>query len=168
MFRRFPKGGAGVARLQVGLGRGAVPDTAPAADGHRRSIVQCSGRCPCRHRPSLPGPCIAFPAALPCTPLHSPAPLCSICMHLDQPCTVLRCMQVLLFSATLHSPEVRALAAKICQNPIIIDLKGKDAVPETGGLGGWVQEVGQGMGDACRQQDGCGGRRVQAVGVSSL
>lgn len=40
--------------------------------------------------------------------------------------------QVLLFSATLHSPEVRALADKICQNPIIIDLKGKDAVPETG------------------------------------
>ncbi|KAL4449436.1 hypothetical protein ABPG77_007080 [Micractinium sp. CCAP 211/92] len=40
-------------------------------------------------------------------------------------------LQVLLFSATLHSPEVRALADKICQNPIIIDLKGKDAVPET-------------------------------------
>ncbi|PSC75014.1 ATP-dependent RNA helicase DDX1 [Micractinium conductrix] len=39
-------------------------------------------------------------------------------------------LQVLLFSATLHSPEVRALAGKICQNPIIIDLKGKDAVPE--------------------------------------
>ncbi|EFN59708.1 hypothetical protein CHLNCDRAFT_33556 [Chlorella variabilis] len=40
-------------------------------------------------------------------------------------------LQVLLFSATLHSPEVRALAATICQNPIVIDLKGKDAVPET-------------------------------------
>ncbi|KAI7842747.1 hypothetical protein COHA_003675 [Chlorella ohadii] len=40
-------------------------------------------------------------------------------------------LQVLLFSATLHSPEVRALAGQICQNPIIIDLKGKDAVPET-------------------------------------
>lgn len=41
-------------------------------------------------------------------------------------------LQVLLFSATLHSPEVRALAGRICQNPIVIDLKGKDAVPETG------------------------------------
>ncbi|GAB4816240.1 hypothetical protein N2152v2_003286 [Parachlorella kessleri] len=40
-------------------------------------------------------------------------------------------LQVLMFSATLHSPEVRALADKICQNPIIVDLKGKDAVPET-------------------------------------
>lgn len=39
---------------------------------------------------------------------------------------------MLLFSATLHSPEVRALAGRICQNPIVIDLKGKDAVPETG------------------------------------
>jgi superfamily II DNA/RNA helicase len=42
-------------------------------------------------------------------------------------------LQVLLFSATLHSPEVRALAAAICQNPIFVDLKGKNAVPETGG-----------------------------------
>lgn len=33
-------------------------------------------------------------------------------------------------------PQVRALAGQICQNPIIIDLKGKDAVPETG-AGGW-------------------------------
>ncbi|KAL4855255.1 ATP-dependent RNA helicase DDX1 [Chlorella vulgaris] len=40
-------------------------------------------------------------------------------------------LQVLLFSATLHSPEVRALAAAICQNPIFVDLKGKNAVPET-------------------------------------
>jgi superfamily II DNA/RNA helicase len=58
---------------------------------------------------------------------------------------VLSCLQVLLFSATLHSPEVRALAAKICQNPIIIDLKGKDAVPETGALGaaGVGQEGGE-------------------------
>ena len=37
-----------------------------------------------------------------------------------------------MFSATLHSPEVRALAGKICQNPTVVDLKGKDAVPETG------------------------------------
>jgi ATP-dependent RNA helicase DDX1 len=38
---------------------------------------------------------------------------------------------VLLFSATLHSPEVAALAGEVCQNPILVDLKGKDAVPET-------------------------------------
>lgn len=44
-----------------------------------------------------------------------------------------------MFSATLHSPEVRALADKICQNPIIVDLKGKDAVPETGGQGGGLR-----------------------------
>ena len=46
-------------------------------------------------------------------------------------------LQVLLFSATLHSPEVRALAARICQNPILVDLKGKGAVPETGGCCWW-------------------------------
>ena len=40
--------------------------------------------------------------------------------------------QVLMFSATLHSPEVRGLAEKICQNPVVVDLKGKDAVPEAG------------------------------------
>ena len=40
-------------------------------------------------------------------------------------------LQVLMFSATLHSPEIRALAAQICENPVIVDLKGKDAVPET-------------------------------------
>ncbi len=32
-------------------------------------------------------------------------------------------LQTLLFSATLHSPEIRDLAAKICQNPVYIDLK---------------------------------------------
>lgn len=40
-------------------------------------------------------------------------------------------LQVLLFSATLHSPEIRALAAQICENPVVVDLKGKDAVPDT-------------------------------------
>ncbi|GLC38638.1 hypothetical protein PLESTB_000455000 [Pleodorina starrii] len=40
-------------------------------------------------------------------------------------------LQVLLFSATLHSPEVRDMASRICVNPILVDLKGKDAVPET-------------------------------------
>ena len=32
-------------------------------------------------------------------------------------------LQTLLFSATLHSPEIRKLATKICQNPVFIDLK---------------------------------------------
>lgn len=40
-------------------------------------------------------------------------------------------LQVLLFSATLHSPEVRSMAANICVNPVLVDLKGKDSVPET-------------------------------------
>ncbi|KAG2489591.1 hypothetical protein HYH03_011872 [Edaphochlamys debaryana] len=40
-------------------------------------------------------------------------------------------LQVLMFSATLHSPEVKDMAARICVNPILVDLKGKDSVPET-------------------------------------
>lgn len=32
-------------------------------------------------------------------------------------------LQTLMFSATLHSPAVRALAARICHNPIFLDLK---------------------------------------------
>ena len=32
-------------------------------------------------------------------------------------------LQTLLFSATLHSAEIRELATKICQNPVFIDLK---------------------------------------------
>lgn len=40
-------------------------------------------------------------------------------------------LQVLMFSATLHSPEIRQLASQICENPVVIDLKGKDAVPDT-------------------------------------
>lgn len=39
--------------------------------------------------------------------------------------------QVLMFSATLHSPEVKRLAAAICQQPMLVDLKGKDAVPDS-------------------------------------
>ena len=40
-------------------------------------------------------------------------------------------LQVLMFSATLHSPEIRQLSEKICLNPIWVDLKGKDSVPDT-------------------------------------
>lgn len=40
-------------------------------------------------------------------------------------------LQVLLFSATLHSPEVRMLGSKICDAPILVDLKGKETIPET-------------------------------------
>ena len=32
-------------------------------------------------------------------------------------------MQVLMFSATLHSQEVKDVASKICQQPIVVDLK---------------------------------------------
>jgi ATP-dependent RNA helicase DDX1 len=40
-------------------------------------------------------------------------------------------LQVCFFSATLHSPEITALAAKMCVRPTWVDLKGKDSVPET-------------------------------------
>jgi ATP-dependent RNA helicase DDX1 len=39
-------------------------------------------------------------------------------------------LQVCFFSATLHSPEITALADLICQHPTWVDLKGKDSVPE--------------------------------------
>lgn len=35
-----------------------------------------------------------------------------------------------MFSATLHSPEVKRLAATICQQPLLVDLKGRDVLPE--------------------------------------
>ena len=40
-------------------------------------------------------------------------------------------LQTLLFSATLHTPEVRTLAEKITVHPTLVDLKGKEHVPET-------------------------------------
>jgi ATP-dependent RNA helicase DDX1 len=39
--------------------------------------------------------------------------------------------QVCFFSATLHSPEIRNLAAQICYEPTWVDLKGAVSVPET-------------------------------------
>ena len=39
-------------------------------------------------------------------------------------------LQTLMFSATLHSPDVRKLAGELTENPTWVDLKGKDAVPE--------------------------------------
>jgi ATP-dependent RNA helicase DDX1 len=39
-------------------------------------------------------------------------------------------LQILMFSATLHSDEVKELAKKITKHPILIDLKGKGHVPE--------------------------------------
>lgn len=40
-------------------------------------------------------------------------------------------LQVCFFSATLHSPEIKALSEKLCQHPTWVDLKGKDSVPDT-------------------------------------
>eukprot|EP01117_Protostelium_nocturnum_P014660 TRINITY_DN55_c0_g1_i4.p1 TRINITY_DN55_c0_g1~~TRINITY_DN55_c0_g1_i4.p1 ORF type:complete len:532 (+),score=179.12 TRINITY_DN55_c0_g1_i4:764-2359(+) len=40
-------------------------------------------------------------------------------------------LQVLLFSATLHAGSVLQLGDKICRFPTFVDLKGKDAVPES-------------------------------------
>lgn len=39
--------------------------------------------------------------------------------------------QVCMFSATLHSPEIKALAEEICPRAVWVDLKGRDYVPET-------------------------------------
>jgi hypothetical protein len=38
--------------------------------------------------------------------------------------------QVLMFSATLHDPQIRELSEIICKFPTWVDLKGKDTVPE--------------------------------------
>ena len=40
-------------------------------------------------------------------------------------------LQVLLFSATLHSPEISKLATTLCREPTWVDLKGKEHVPDT-------------------------------------
>ena len=40
-------------------------------------------------------------------------------------------LQVSFFSATLHAQHIADLSAKICHHPTWVDLKGKDAVPET-------------------------------------
>ncbi|GJQ10368.1 hypothetical protein GpartN1_g2159.t1 [Galdieria partita] len=39
-------------------------------------------------------------------------------------------VQVLFFSATLHTPEVHELSEKIQQSPMVVDMKGRDYVPE--------------------------------------
>lgn len=38
--------------------------------------------------------------------------------------------KVLMFSATLHSPEITSTSEKICKFPTWVDLKGKESVPE--------------------------------------
>lgn len=40
-------------------------------------------------------------------------------------------LQVLLFSATLHSNDIGELSQRLCEQPTWVDLKGKDAVPDT-------------------------------------
>merc|ERR1719215_202326 len=40
-------------------------------------------------------------------------------------------VQTLFFSATLHTPEVTSLINELCTRPQWVDLKGKDAVPDT-------------------------------------
>lgn len=39
-------------------------------------------------------------------------------------------LQTCLFSATLHSSSIQNLANAICLNPIWVDLKGRDYVPD--------------------------------------
>ncbi|GLI69277.1 hypothetical protein VaNZ11_013853 [Volvox africanus] len=75
-------------------------------------------------------------------------------------------LQVLLFSATLHNPEVKDMAARICVNPILVDLKGKDAVPETvdhvlvrvnpGEDRSWLQSKPEVFTDGCHALDRIG------------
>lgn len=43
-------------------------------------------------------------------------------------------IKVLMFSATLHSPEITSIAEKICKFPTWVDLKGKESVPEVPSL----------------------------------
>ena len=38
--------------------------------------------------------------------------------------------QTCLFSATLHSRAIKELSEEICRNPLWVDLKGKDYVPD--------------------------------------
>ena len=40
-------------------------------------------------------------------------------------------LQSLMFSATLHSPEIRQLSEQLCTFPTWVDLKVRDSVPET-------------------------------------
>jgi ATP-dependent RNA helicase DDX1 len=40
-------------------------------------------------------------------------------------------VQTLLFSATLHTPEIKKLVEEVTTRPVWVDLKGKDSVPET-------------------------------------
>jgi ATP-dependent RNA helicase DDX1 len=40
-------------------------------------------------------------------------------------------LQTLMFSATLHSPEIRELSEQLCTFPTWVDLKGRDSVPDT-------------------------------------
>lgn len=40
-------------------------------------------------------------------------------------------VQVMLFSATLHSDPIREMSEKLCKNPMWVDLKGKEFVPDT-------------------------------------
>jgi hypothetical protein len=132
----LPKGGAGAARLQV---RDARARTRPCCPREQDWGVPPRGR--------QPSP---TPSAIPSRPVRLPP-------------------QVLMFSATLHSPEVKALAQQVrrrppqapvprccgrskaaptrappaggpttanhppqvCQNPLLVDLKGRDAVPDT-------------------------------------
>merc|ERR1711933_304954 len=37
----------------------------------------------------------------------------------------------MLFSATLHSPDITTVSKQICKHPQWVDLKGKDFVPDT-------------------------------------
>ena len=52
-------------------------------------------------------------------------------LFLHQKIPIRNNVQTLLFSATLHSPEIKALSERIQNFPTWVDLKGKESVPDT-------------------------------------
>jgi ATP-dependent RNA helicase DDX1 len=56
-------------------------------------------------------------------------PILRLCRHIEEK-SLVGGVQVLFFSATLHSPAIHELSQKIQQSPMIVDMKGRDYVPE--------------------------------------
>ncbi|CAG9464204.1 unnamed protein product [Pedinophyceae sp. YPF-701] len=75
-------------------------------------------------------------------------------------------LQVLMFSATLHSKEIKTLSEEICQTPVWVDLKGRDHVPDTVDHAvaivdpqedrSWLQAQPATYTDGCHTFDDCG------------
>ena len=114
LHQRFPKAGAGTARLQVRcLQTLHPPGTHATTPNEVMAALQAL--------PGLqPGSVQAgMWRAVPCA-----APMNWLACWLDQrDVAPLPCWQVLMFSATLHSEDVKQFAARICRHPTLVDLK---------------------------------------------